>query len=199
MLEILAHNLCTFRSYQTAKTRKIWNVEKILLFQSSHILRMRHIMQRNNKYLEFLLCLIFIQTNECKSRIVCTLDKEQFFVEIFGGGGGLYADLYFFFQFSQFLSMRYCIIMNWARDLIPGVKLWIVRFYIIFFSTFLLFNQSWYLVLTIARERHRGTGAKCFVLNRGIEVTRCDGMLGLLLPTVLCMALHIKEMHIAVI
>lgn len=155
-------------------------------------------MQTNNKYLEFLLCLIFIQTNECKRRIVYTLDKEQFFVEIFdGGGGSLYADLYFFFQFSQFLSVCYCIIMNWSRDLIPGVKRKIVRFCIIFLLIFAF--QS--ILIPSLNYRARGicTGAKCFVLNRGIEVTRCDGMLGLLLPTVFCMALDIKEMHIAVI
>ena len=66
---------------------------------------------------------------------------------------------------------------------------------------FLLIFAFQSILIPSLNNRARGicTGAKCFVLNRGIEVTRCDGMLGLLLPTVLCMALHIKEMHIAVI
>ena len=72
-------------------------------------------MQRNNKYLEFLLHLIFIQTNEARDRLSTHWIKNSFILfEIFDdGGGSLYADLYiFFFQFAQFLSVCYCIIMN---------------------------------------------------------------------------------------
>ena len=67
-----------------------------------------------NKYFEFLLHLIFIQTNEARDRLSTHWIKNSFIFEIFdGGGGSLYADLYiFFFQFSQFLSVCYCIIMN---------------------------------------------------------------------------------------
>ena len=80
--------------------------------------------------------------------------------------------------------------------MIPGVKRKIVQFlYYIFLPIFFSINLDTYFKLW----RGICTGAKCFVLNRGIEATSCDGMPGLLLPTVLCMVLHIKEMHIAVI
>ena len=80
-------------------------------------------------------------------------------------------------------------------ELIQCVKLKIVRFCVIFLFAF----QSILIPSSKYRTRAIHTGAKCFVLNRGIEITRCDGMLGLLLPTELCMGLHIKEVHIPVI
>ena len=103
----------------------------------------------------------------------------------------------FFFQFSQFLSVCYCIIMNWTMELIPCVKLEIVWYCVIFLLNFAF--QSILIPSSNYRIRAIHTGAKCFVLNRGIEITRCDGMLGLLLPTELCLGLHIKEVHIPVI
>ena len=69
---------------------------------------------------------------------------------------------------------------------------------IIFLSNF-CFSINLDTQFKLSCENDTRTGAKCFVLNRGIEITRCDGMLGLLLPTELCMGLHIKEVHIPVI
>ena len=97
--------------------------------------------------------------------------------------------IYFFFQFSQFLSVCYCIIMNWNMELIQCVKLKIVRFCVIFHFAF----QSILIPSSKYRTRAIHTGAKCFVLNRGIEIARWDGMPGLLLPTELCMSLCISK------
>ena len=61
-------------------------------------------------------------------------------------------------------------------------------------SIFLLISFQSILIPSLNyHTRAIHTGAKCFVLNRGIEMTRWDGMPGLLLPTELCMSLCISK------
>ena len=61
-------------------------------------------------------------------------------------------------------------------------------------SIFLLISFQSILIPSLNyHTRTIHTGAKCFVLNRGIEMTRWDGMSGLLLPTELCMSLCISK------
>ena len=69
-------------------------------------------MQTNNKYLEFLLHLIFIQTNEARDRLSTHWIKNSFILfEIFDdGGGSLYADLYIFFL--SIFSISLCMLLH---------------------------------------------------------------------------------------
>lgn len=115
MLEILAH---LFYLYKKDNIKQ-WKQERYLkcwkfYYSCSHMTLCLARLCKRNKCLEFLLYLIFIQSNEYKRRIVYTLDIRTFLLNVKRLWWYLVCRyIYFFFQFSQFLPVCYCIIMNW--------------------------------------------------------------------------------------